>query len=471
MSASIQEKLGNLRRMKEERERLSKEIKTIQENITISAAAQAGARSPRITSWDRHQLSIAADTQTTADWVNEDFQNFHRDKIENKLKTARARVLVQGVMSDADAAYQSRVRSLGVDNLASLQDADGIIATRKKSLKSQRKNPLIQPHTATKRIVISADPSTNTNNLAHQLRPNPAQSKIRSAKMSSSSSRIPFTLNYNPTPGGRIELCSNDPSFAQRRIGGMSDPRDWANNPVSAVSNSGNQDVEDELEYEIEDKSENEMEDNISETLSCPPTEQRSRDASPTALSSRAASVLGDDEKRQVISEYLDIAYARIIKIAKVYFIRALYFDYQMPTQEEIAELKDRLVGHLHIPRPKWRTRLPLKSRIEYLNITRDGRVELATAWVMRIKGFHLFVSHNMTGGGKGVKNKWRKLTPHFPVFHKITNCDIRVDCGFLDDGSCSETESQSDFSELADMTDIETDQEYTSAGEEYDSD
>jgi hypothetical protein len=219
------------------------------------------------------------------------------------------------------------------------------------------------------------------------------------------------------------------------------------------------------------DKLENEMEDNISETLSRPPTVQRSRDASPTVLSSRAASVLGDDEKRQVISEYLDIAYARIIKIAKVYFIRALYFDYQMPTQEEIAELKDRLVGHLHIPRPKWRTRLPLKSRIEYLNITRDGRVELATAWVMRIKGFHLFVSHNMTGGGKGVKNKWRKLTPLFPVFHKITNCDIRVDCGFLDDGSCSETESQSDFSELADMTDIETDQEYTSAGDEYDSD
>jgi len=194
--------------------------------------------------------------------------------------------------------------------------------------------------------------------------------------------------------------------------------------------------------------------------------------SAPTALSSRAASVLGDDEKRQVISDYLDAAYSRIIKIAKVYFIRALYFDYQMPTQEEIAELKDRLLGHLHIPRTKWLTRLPLKSRIEYLNITRDGRVELATAWVMRIKGFHLYVSHDMTGLGKGVKNKWRKLTPHFPVFHKITNDDIRIDCGFGDGtGSGTETDTQSEFSELADMTDIETDPEYTSAGEEYDSD
>ena len=425
MSASIQEKLANLRKLKEERERLSQEIKTMQENM--SAVAASGANRPRITSWDRHQLSIAADTQTTASWVQEDFENFHRDKIENKLKTARARVLVNGIMSDADSAYQARVRALGVDNLASLQEADQVIGTRKRSLKAPRKNPLLQPHTATKRIVISTDPQVSTNNLAQQHGPNQRQRKSRSAKRSAKKS--------------------------------------------SSGARTTNPQTQDEVEYGTDSELADEMEDDLSETMSSAETEHRSRDASPTALSSRAASVLGDDEKRQIISEYIDMAYARIIKITKVYFIRALYFDYQMPTQEEIAEMKERLLGHLHIPRPKWRARLPLKSQIEYLNITRDGRVELAKAWVMRIKGFHLFVSHDMTGLGKGVKNKWRKLTPHFPVFHKITNSDINTDCGFRDANHNTETESQSDYSELADMTDIETDSEYTSAGEEYDSD
>lgn len=422
MSASIQEKLANLRKLKEERERLSHEIKTMQENMTLNAAAQAGANRPRITSWDRHQLSMAADTQTTASWVQEDFENFHRDKIENKLKTARARVLVSGIMSDADAAYQARIRALGVDNLASFQEAEQVIGTRKRSLKAARNNPLLQPHTATKRIVINADPHTNNTNLAHRPQPNPGQRKSRSAKLNKSDAR---------TKNTEIE------------------------------------------EYE----SENELlegEDDLSETMIGAETALSSRAASPSlqssALSSRAASVLGDNEKCQVISEYIDLAYAQIIKIVKVYFIRALYFDYQMPTQLEIAELKDRLLGHLHIPRQKWQERLPLKSRVEYLNITRDGRVELATAWVMRIRGWHLYISHDMIGGGKGVKNKWRKLTPHFPVFHKITNSDINTDCGFQD-ATGTDTSSQSDFSELADMTDIETDPEYNSAGEEYDSD
>ena len=426
MSASIQEKLANLRKLKEERERLSQEIKTMQENMTLSAAAQAGANRPRITSWDRHQLSMAADTQTTASWIQEDFENFHRDKIENKLKSARARVLISGIMSDADAAYQARVRALGVDNLASLQEADQVVGTRKRSLKAARNNPLLQPHTATKRIVISTDSHTTTNNLAQQPEPNPGQRKYRSAKRSAKVS--------------------------------SSDAR---NTNTQTQFNGDNGDETYQAENELAKDELLEVENDLSETMSCAPTE----------LSSRAASVLGDDEKCQVISEYIDLAYARIIKIVKVYFIRALYFDYQMPTHPEIAEIKDRLLGHLHIPRTKWQERLPLKSRIEYLNITRDGRVELATAWVMRIKGYHLFVSHDMTGGGRGVKNKWRKLTPHFPVFHKITNSDIRIDCGFLDANSGTDTNSQSDYSELADMTDIETDPEYSSAGEEYDSD
>jgi hypothetical protein len=410
MSASIQEKLANLRRLKEERERLSQEIKTMQENM--SAAAISSSNRSRITSWDRHQLSMAADPQTIANWVQEDFENFHRDKIENKIKTARARVLVGGIMNDADAAYQARVRALGVDNLASLQEADQVVGTRRKSLKAnsrQSQNPLLQPHTATKRIVISADPHNTITNIAQQHGPHLGQRKSRSAKR----------LGKMPSSSGKI------------------------------------QDEEYDAENELI-----EGEDDLLETMSTAPTE----------LSSRAASVLGDDEKRQIISEYIDLAYARIIKICKVYFIRALYFDYQMPTQPEIAEIKDRLLGHLHIPRPKWQNKLALKSRIEYLNINRDGRVELATAWVMRIKGYHLFVSHDMTGGGKGVKNKWRKLTPHFPVFHKITNDDIKMDCVALQDNE-TETSSQSDISELADMTDIETDPEYTSVGEDYESD
>ena len=411
MSASIQDKLANLRKLKEERERLSQEIKTMQENM--SAVAASAANRPRMTSWDRHQLTMAADSQKVADWVHEDFEQFHRDKIENKLKTARAKVLVNGIMADADSAYEARVRALGVDNLASLQEAEQVIGTRRRSLKAPHKqNPLLQPHTATKRIVISAEPAPTNTNLAQQSRPNIAHNKSGSAK----------------------------------RLGKMS-------SSSARTTNSETDGEGDELEYE----------DTLSETQSC----------AETVLSSRAASVLGDDEKRQIISEFLDSTYAQIIKIVKVYFIRALYFDYQMPTQEEIAELKDRLLGHLHIPRQKWQTRLPLKSRIEYMNITRDGRVELATAWVMRIKGYHLYVSHNMSGGGKGVKNKWRKLSPHFPVFHKITNDDINLECGFIDDQDQSGTDSQSEFSELVDMTDIETDpeNEYNSAGEEYDSD
>ena len=409
--ANIQDKLANLRKLKEERERLTQQISEMRESATHMAMKQHG---PRMTSWDRHQLSMAADSQRVADWVQEDFEQFHRDKIETKMKTARARVLVNGIMADADSAYEDRVRALGVDNLASLREAEQVIGTRRRSLKANSKhNPLLKPHTATKRIVISADQTTT--NLAQQSRENPGQQKTGSAK----------------------------------RLGKMS-------SNSARTTNSETDGEEDEIinsEYEDD------------ETQSC----------AETVLSSRAASVLGDDEKRQVISEFIDSAYAQIIKICKVYFIRALYFDYQMPSQEEIAELKDRLLGHLHIPRQKWQSRLPLKSRVEYMNITRDGRVELATAYVMRIKGYHLFVSHNMTGWGKGVKNKWRKLSPHFPVFHKLTNDDINLECGFLDDQTQSGTDSQSEFSELADMTDVETDpedeDEYNSAGEEYDSD
>lgn len=424
--ANIQEKLANLRKLKAERERLTQQINEMRDSANHMAMKQHG---PRITnSWDRHQLSMAADSQRVADWVQEDFQTFHQDKIENKLKTARARVLVSGIISDADAAYEARVRALGVDNLASLQEAKGVIGTRRRSLKrsQQQTNPLSKPHTATKRIVI-ADP-INATNLAQQPRENPGQQKSRSAKRQQSTSR-----------------------FANRQY--------------------QEQDSESEDEYDETNS--------MVSTSDGAATELSSRAASPgaesSALSSRAASVLGDDDKRAIISEFIDLAYARIIKICKVYFIRGMYFDYQMPTQQEIFEIKDRLLGHLHIPYSKWLVRLPLKSQIEYLNITRDGRVELATAWVMRIKGYHLFVSHNMVGLGKGIKNKWRKLTPHFPVFHKITNNDINIECGFLDVESGTDTHSE--FSELAEMTDIETDSEtdpgnkYMSTGEEYESD
>ncbi len=420
--ANIQEKLANLRKMKEERERLTQQIAEMRDAANQTALKQHG---PRITnSWDRHQLSMAADSQRVADWVQEDFQTFHQDKIENKLKTARAKVLVSGIISDADAAYESRVRALGVDNLASLQEAEGVIGTRRRSLKrrQQQTNPLSKPHTATKRIVI-AD-ATSATNLAQQHRANQGKQKSRSAKLHQSSSRI-----------------------AKHR----------------------------HQEKDYESESEDELTDELEETNSLASTS----DGAATELSSRAASVLGDDEKRVIISEFIDLAYARIIKICKVYFIRAMYFDYQLPDQTEIAEIKDRLLGHLHIPRSKWETRLPLKSRIEYLNITRGGQVELATAWVMKIKGYHLYVSHNMVGLGKGVKNKWRKLTPHFPVFHKITNDDINIECGFLDHESGTDTNSE--FSELAEMTDVETDpepdpetdteNEYISDGEEYESD
>ena len=439
---SIHEKLNNLRKLKEERERLTQEISNMRETMSATAVNQAGgARAPRINSWDRHQLSMAADPQTIADWVHEDFETFHQDKIENKLKTARARVLVNGIMSDAEAAYQDRVRALGVDSLESFQEAEQVIGTRRRSLKASRKNnPLAQPHTATKRIVL-----TNSN-----------------------STPVPSTLNYKPTLVGSNSSETPGPSHSKAHPGG------WAYNRVSTVpkqviqqmaksrsakrSRSNARTVTQTQEYELTD-SEQEDVDGFSETSSC----------ADTVLSSRAASVLGDDEKRVIISEFIDLAYARIIKIFKVYLIRAMYFDYLPPTQEEIAEIKDRLLGHLHIPRTKWRYRLPVKSQIEYLNITRDGRVELATAWVMRIAPFHLFVSHNMAGGGKGVKNKWRKLSPHYPVFHKITNNDINLECEFLDDESG--VDNQSEFSEMLDMTDIETDPEYTSNGEEYDSD
>jgi hypothetical protein len=397
--ATIQDKLNNLRKLKEERERLTQQISDMRESANHMAIKQHG---PRITSWDRHQLSMAADSQTVADWVHADFETFHQDKIETKLKTARARVLVSGIVSDADAAYQDRVRALGVDNLISLQEAEGVIGTRNRSLKASRKtNPLAQPHTATKRILL-----TDSNSRSSPKQVNQHVAKSRSAKRSRSNAR------------------------------------------------TATQPHEDEFtDSELEDG------DRFSETSSC----------ADTVISSRAASVLGDDEKRVIISEFIDLAYARIIKIVKVYLIRAMYFDYLPPTQDEIAEMKDRLLGHLHIPRTKWRYRLPLKSQIEYLNITRDGRVELATACVMRVAPLHLFVSHNMIGCGKGVKNKWRKLSPHYPVFHKITNNDINIECRFLD--TESGTDSQSEFSEMLDMTDIETDPEYTSDGEEYESD
>lgn len=392
---SVQDKLANLRKLKEEREKLAQEIKVMQDNISLKTGIKTGinAGEPRVTSWDRHKLSMAAEPQLVADWVQSDFQTFNQDKIENKLKTARAKVLVSGIMSEADIAYQHRIAELGVDNLASLHEANNIISTRRPH----------QTHhqTTTKRIIITAN-----NNIS-----------------------LPSQLKTKPGKTGEYV-----------------DDTDYTD------------------EYGDEDKDDGEC-------------SNQSPSSQNTVLSSRAVSILGDDEKQQVICEFIDAMYAKIIKIVKVYFIRAIYFDYQIPSQPEIIKIKERLLGHMHVPNLKWATKLSSKTRVEYLNITWDGRIELASAWVMRIRGYYLFVSHDMIGQGKGVKNKWRKLTPDFPIFHKITNDDINIECGFLDtDTSTDGTESQiTDYSEMIDIIDNESNTdtdhgEFNRANEEYDS-
>lgn len=352
---SVQQKIENLRRIREERERLAQQISDMKESMAPhSALNYSRVSKPRINSWDRHQLSMSADSQRVAEWVQNDFEEFHRDEIEKKLRTSRARVLINGIMEEADQAYNSKVIELGVDNLESLHEAEQFISTRDTTNNNQK--------STRKRIIINQSQNANY-------------------------------------PSAQDEESDSH-------------------------SQAGSQ-------------------------------------------SSRALSLLNDEEKREIISQFIDEAYGKIIKIIKVYIIRAMYFEYGIPNQTQIVELKDRLLGHMHIPKKKW-PRLLVKSRIEYLNISPGSqKVELVSAWVMRVNPGHLYITHNTTGVGKGVKVKWRRLNHHFPIFHKITNDDINIECGF---NQHTQSDQETDIDDLSSIQSEPLYDEYTS-NDEYESD
>lgn len=415
MSANIKEKLDNLRKMREERQRLSNEITEMKQNLDTSININqqrrfANIRNGNMSSWDRHQLMMASNEQNIAEWVHNDFEEFHRDEIEKKLKTARARVLVSGIMEEADIAYNQRIQNLGVDNLETLNAAENIIQT--------------QPQAANRKKIIINQPIQQTQPPIQQ-----HSQIIKNNKRSLKKTQVNNKLVNNKLVNIKKEHNANENNYFD--IADM--------NETAGMSETES--------------------DNIS------------------VLSSRAASVLGDEERCQIISEFIDLAYARIIKIMKVYFIRAMYFEYLIPEQSVITEMKNRLLGHLHIPRSKWYDRLSLKSTIEYFNINKDGKITLETAWVMKITPLYLYVSHNMVGLGKGIKNKWRKLNTHFPIFHKITNDDINIECGFINDNHTETASTQSGYTYLGTATDIDTDYEdrhiteFISSDEEYESD
>lgn len=324
---SLNDKLANLRKLKAESTELRIQIEQMKQEQEFNTHMNTPIK--RLDSYDKHRTRLAADPTQVAEWVQRDFQEFNGEIIEKKLKTERAKVMLNGIMQEADHEYNKAIRVIGIDNLSSTDDARQLVT---------------QNHNNTKRILIR-----------------------------------------NPE---------------------ISDTR--ASTPISS-----------------------------------------------------APSLLDDEDLREIINEFIDWSYSRIIKIVKVYIIRAKLFLFDHPDPDEITELKQRLEGHMHMTRSQW-SRLPLKSRIEYLAI-QNNKVKLLSGWIMKITPCHLFITHKTIGWGSGMAfRKWKKLNHYFPIFHKISNDDINYECEINENDNASSMNS-SDIDEFEMATTTGDEEEYYS--------
>jgi hypothetical protein len=149
-----------------------------------------------------------------------------------------------------------------------------------------------------------------------------------------------------------------------------------------------------------------------------------------------------DDGTRWHINQYINRCYELIIKVVKVYIIRASMRGYLLPTQREVDNMKERLEGYILVPRSK-RKSLYTGCRIYYMDIvdacpnyTGDFTAKCVEAWVVRQRKGRVLVTtdkyfckpaNRVTSHGQ--VHCMKVINFKYPIFRKLTDNDIQSEC------------------------------------------
>jgi hypothetical protein len=195
-----------------------------------------------------------------------------------------------------------------------------------------------------------------------------------------------------------------------------------------------------------------------------------------------------DDDTRWYINQYINRCYELIIKVIKVYLIRASMRGYLLPKQRDVANMKERLEGHVLVPWSK-RKSLYTGCRIYYMDIvdacpnyTGDFTANCVEAWVVRQRKGRVLVTtdkyfckpaNRVSSQGQVVCMK--VINFKYPIFRKLTDNDIQSECtanispAYDAPSGESESEYSSDY-ELSE-TEPESEAEYEDEYAETDND
>lgn len=119
------------------------------------------------------------------------------------------------------------------------------------------------------------------------------------------------------------------------------------------------------------------------------------------------------------IAEYIDKCYKHIIKVLKVYFILADGKHFRLPISADIAKIKTKLEGYIHVPDDDLRKgNLKYGTYLYYLTISNESRVVMRSGYFLKT-------------GTTGILLMNESETDRFeidfkcPLFRKINNLDI----------------------------------------------
>ena len=149
-----------------------------------------------------------------------------------------------------------------------------------------------------------------------------------------------------------------------------------------------------------------------------------------------------DEDTRWHINEYINRCYELIIKVIKVYIIRASMRGFQLPTQRDIEVMKAWLEGYILVPWSK-RKSLYTGCRIYYMDIvdtcpsyTGDFTVKCVEAWVIKQHKGRLLITTDKyfcklanRVSSQGQLLCLKVINFKYPIFRKLTDKNIREDC------------------------------------------
>ncbi len=180
-----------------------------------------------------------------------------------------------------------------------------------------------------------------------------------------------------------------------------------------------------------------------------------------------------DDNTRWHINQYINQCYELIIKVVKVYIIRASMRGYLLPTQREVDNMKARLEGHILIPRSK-RKSLHTGCRIYYMDIvdscpnyTGDFTANCVEAWVVRQRKGRVLVTTDKyfckpanRVSSQGQVHCMKVINFKYPIFRKLTDNDIQRECIANIPHQEHSGESESEYSSDYELSETEPESE-----------